>query len=262
MHAIPRSIRVLSLAIATITLSACELDTRVLPSSWATTASPEQYCPGDTVTVAYDFLAEMTCAADVDCTPYFPNVDFSSDPAGFPPQRITNYVGSVSFAPTADFVGVTLTADRDEVLIPTDEIGEHGRVIAVRPVSPRTITRHVRRIDGGIEESQVYGGFCAGATPSYEAVTLAPLPRNSPSLVLTEICNASSVPIFVTTLASPGPGEIALSIGECVARSDWAAAGDMIHVRPQIMDPTVRCSALDGGSPPRALQTRARLACR
>lgn len=263
MHAIRyRATWLLCLAIASITLSACHLDRRALGSSWATTASPEQYCPGDTATVAYDFLAEMTCAADVDCTPYFPNVDFSSDPASFPPQRITNYVGSVSFMPSADVVAVSVTADRDEVLIPTDEIGEHGRVVAVRPVAPRTVTRYVRRIDDLIEESQVYGGFCAGASHAYAPATLAPLPRYSPNLELTEICNASPVPIFISAPSWSDWWGIPLSIGQCAPISIGIPAGTMISARPQTMDPTARCSALDGGTPPRALQTRARLACR
>ena len=248
------------LAMAVLLLGGCKLDRRAFGGLGGVV--PQQFCPADTVTASFDLLAGETCPAGVDCAPYLPSVDISSNPAMFPPARFTNYVGSVPFTPSADRVDVTFNIDRESVLIPTERFEGGTRVFIQRsPIADHTVT--ATRITGTIERELLHGGMCAGATPVNASVELPGPPHLSANLGLVRLCNANPVAVVVTLPAPPGslePDTFNLAIGECIESPH--ADVHMVSIRPQVPDFSARCGAVDGAVPPRPLRTIAHLACR
>lgn len=81
------------IALAVLLLGGCKLDRRGLIGLGS--VSPQQFCPADTVTASFDLLAGETCPASVDCTPHFPNVGITSNPASFP-LRVSTTMSAAS----------------------------------------------------------------------------------------------------------------------------------------------------------------------
>lgn len=251
------------LLLALLALGACELDRSVIPGPLGRVA-PQQFCPGDTVTASYDLQLSDACPAGVDCAPYRPNVDVSSNPGAFPPTRINDYLGSLDFVPAADRTEVTFASDRNPVLIPTDRFRDGARVFLERGFSAPGV-HAVTRITGTIERELLHEGVCAGSTPMNASAELPGPPQLSPNMGLVEVCNASGVPV-VLSLDAPstatGMENIPLNASQCAVPSP-SATGRVVTVRPQSADPAARCSAVGGGfMPPRTLRTRVRMACR
>ena len=249
------------------TAGGCSLDRSII-SSWGE-ASPTQFCPGDAVTVSWDFQRTETCRDEALCAMYHPTVVVSSNPAGFPPRTVTGYRDSFSFNPTADVTRVDFDLDRDAVRVPTTRVDAEGRPIDALREGLRDDWREIRRITGSQETELVHDGMCAGATPVNSPATLPGPPRLSANLRLVSLCNRNGVPVVVTLAGSmPGSSHTqALMTGECL---DTGAPGvpagidgaRVVEVRPMFADPGVRCSATGPNSPPPALRTVALMACR
>lgn len=249
------------------TAAGCTLDRSII-ASWGD-ATPSQFCPGDTVTVSWDFLRTETCRDDALCAMYHPTVVVSSNPAAFPPRTVTGYRDSFSFSPTADVTRVDFDLDRDAVRVPTTRIDAEGRPIDALRERLRDDWREVRRIAGTQETELVHDGMCAGASPVNSPAELPGPPRLSPNLRLVSLCNRNGVAVEVTLSGSaPGTGYSQTLIpGECL---DTGAPGvptgtdasRVVAVRPLFTDPGVRCSATGPSTPPAPLRTVAVMACR
>lgn len=253
--------------LSTLALSACRLETSPIPS-FSRALSPEIYCPGDTLTASYDFLRSDSCPAGIDCSSYFPTVSMTSGEGLFMPQSFRAYSGSFNFPSAGDSVSVVFNTSNTTVLIPTERFDSGGARIFLqrtgyRPPETRTATLFTDQ-----QQDINHLGMCAGASPAYSAGVPLTAPEVSSRLVANGICNTSTVPIIATIVYPDVPGVIAppldipLGLRECrdIPRSDVAPV--QIRARPQMMDLSARCGALDGGSPPRGLSTRLSYMCR
>ena len=177
---------------------------------------PGQYCPGDTLTASYDFLryndGMCTPRAGIpdDCVAAAPTGIMTSNPALFPPTtRVDSYQNSIDFVASGDRVEVSFDFDAGAVFIPParllTEVLDHTRVA----------TRFV----DNLETALPHMGNCARGfvPPTYMPVMV---PRTSPSLGLTSICNPTSNGVTVNLMVSTDtPGEsfsTTLTPGNCL----------------------------------------------
>jgi hypothetical protein len=254
-------------ALAAVTASGCTLERSIIPT-WGD-VTPSQFCPGDTATVAWDFLGTETCRNETLCAMYHPTVQVSSSPMAFPPRTVTGYRDSFTFNPTADQTIVDFGINRSEVRVPTLRTDAEGRDIDVVRGGLRNYAVVVERIPDGQETELVHDGMCAGNTPVNSPETLPGPPVSSANLRLVSLCNRNGVAVVVT-LNGSAPGSThtqPLIPGECL---DTAAPGmpagidaaRVVEVRPMFPDPGVRCSATGPSNPPPTLRTTAVMACR
>jgi hypothetical protein len=261
-----RSVLVAATAAAVLGASGCRLERRPIVT-WAQ-VQPAQVCPGEAVTASFDFLREETCRDEAACRSHHPNVVISSAPTAFPTRHISGYSDSFTFTPDADSTRVLFDIDRDAVRIPTIRTDPDGtRIDVVREQvldSPLTVTR----ISGSVETELLHEGMCAGGAPVNASATLPGPPRTSANLRLRQLCNANGVPVTVT-LTGDSPGSVFsqdLRPGECLdtgmpGAPDGLDMAREIDVRPMLVDPGVRCSAVGPSTPPQTLRTIARQGC-
>jgi hypothetical protein len=251
-----------------VVASGCIIERRNLVAGY-TSVSPRQYCPGDAMTASYDLLGSDRCPADASCASFFPIVTITGTPAAFPPQSITNYVGSVNFtAPDAEQVSVLFDPDRDNVLIPTAETTPDGRVFIQRASQDQA---QIARRMSMLNRELIHGGMCAGSTPVNSSQPVPGLPEFSPNLRLTDLCNVNSVAVVVT-LSGGADGTSfpqTLSPGQCLASMPGVptstGSARVVEVRPVTPAPGTRCDAtgtMDNNVPPPPLRTLVRLSCR
>jgi hypothetical protein len=235
-----------------------------------TTVAPGQYCPGDAMTASYDLLGSDVCPADASCASFFPTVAISSTPAAFPAQSIVGYTGNVNFtAPDADRFSIMFNPDRDDVLIPTAEVVPGSGRVFIRRASLDQ-TRTASRISA-INQELVHDGMCAGAAPVNSSQTLPGLPRFSPNLRLTDLCNVNAVEVIVT-LSGGADGTSftqTLASGQCLSTMPGVPTSTqnarVVEVRPATVAPGTRCDStgtMNNNVPPPPLRTLARMACR
>lgn len=198
---------------AAVVANGCMLN-RTVPTV-AGTLVPGQYCPGDTLTASYDFLRynEGMCTPRAgvpnDCVTAAPTGTMTSNPVLFPPTtRVDSYQNSIDFVASGDRVEVSFDFDAETIFIPPakllTEVRDHTRVA----------TRFVDNLDTTLQHM----GECPTglAIPAYMPIIV---PRTSPSLGLTAICNPASNGATVDLIVSTGaPGEshpTTLSPGNC-----------------------------------------------
>lgn len=264
-HTLPRYciIAVCSVSVAT----GCIINRGILARSYSE-VSPRAYCPGDTITVSYDFLQDLRCPTGLDetCASFSPNVAITSDPVVFPAQSIRGYTGSFTFlAPDADRVNVLFNPDRDEVLIPTEEMRDGRRVFAGRPSLDQFA---IATRQGPLDTVLTHDGMCAGSEPVNAPQTLSGLPQFSPNLLLTDLCNLNTTHVIVTLSNGAGgtPYTQTLAPSQCISEMPGVPASTqnarVVEVRPMNMNPATRCTATGPNMPPPPLRMRARMQCR
>ncbi len=251
-------------ACAVIVANGCLLDRSPILPPWPT-LEPMQYCPGDTVRASYDFLGGRTCPAGVDCNPFIPNVVISSSPASFAPMSFRSYSAGFNFTPTADAVTVTFDADRDPVLVPTDEFRDGLRVFSSRPSPDSSLT--TRRITGAISNELVFPGMCAGASPINVPASVDTLPRLSSRLGLDTVCNNNGFDVVITLVGTGGTiYSTMVPNGSCLSTSmpgvpAGARATQTIEARPLALPPGTMCSATGPSTPPPTLRLTTSRTC-
>ncbi len=198
---------------AAVVANGCMLDRRPIFSPG--TVVPGQYCPGDTLVASYDFLrfAGGVCTpragSPSECSTAAPTVTMTSTPALFPPTTLQSYQNSVSFTASGDRVDVGFVYGTGSIFVPPSTL----------LVNVRDHTESATRIIGTVETTLPHMGNCARgfAVPTYAPVVV---PRSSPSLGLTSICNPTSNGVTVDlTISSDAPGEsfsTTLSPGSCL----------------------------------------------
>ena len=254
-------------ALAVAGTSGCILDRSPIAPGWPV-VEPRQYCPGDTVTASYDFLAGETCRTPEACAALQPTVTTSSSPADFPTRVIAGYTDRFTFVPSGDRVELSFTPDRNAVRVPTSRTDAEGRVIDVlrEGVNPQRVL--LTRINSPFESTLFHEGMCAGSTPTHAPARTVGTPIASPNLKLVELCNLNSVPVIVT-LSETTSGVVVerrLEHRECFATSEPGVVGGAdtartVSIRSLIPDVGARCSATGPNSPPAPLRTLARMAC-
>ncbi len=252
-------------ACAAIVANGCLIDRGPLLPAWAEVA-PRQFCSGDTLRASYDFLGGRTCPAGVDCSPFFPNVAVSSAPSSFSPMAFRNYAAAFDFTPAGDVVTVAFDIDRDNVLIPTEEIRDGTRVFLQRTgIADNNLT--ARRITGAIDTELVFPGMCAGATPTYAPAAVETLPQFSARLGLNTVCSTSTTDVNVTLSVASGESfSTTLAPGTCLSTSmpgvPAALRGtQLIEARPAVLPPGTLCSATGPSTPPPTLRLTTNRSC-
>ncbi len=230
--------------------------------------SPVAYCPGDTITASYDFLEDLRCPTGLEatCASFSPTVAIISEPVHFPAQSIRGYTGSFSFpAPDADRFNVWFRPDRNEVLIPTEEIRDGNRVFVGR----RSTEQYwVASRQGPLDRVLMHGGMCAGSAPVNAPQMVPGLPEFSPNLLLTDLCNINPVHVVVTLSGDTSGASYtqALAPNQCLndmpGVPGTTQSARLVEVRPMNMDPATRCTATGPYMPPPPLRTRVRMQCR
>lgn len=254
-------------ALAAVMVGGCTLDRSIIPS-WGE-ATPGQVCPGEPVTVSYDFLRTETCRNDELCAMYHPTVVVSSNPVAFPPRTVTGYRDSFTFVPTAELTRVDFAIDRNAVRVPTMRNDPEGRPIDAIREGLRNDRRDIRLITGNQETTLVHDDMCAGSTPVNSPEMIPGPPLTSANLRLVSLCNRNGVTVVVT-LSGGAPGvshSETLIPGDCLETGapgvpDGTDASRVVEVRPMFPDPGVRCSAVGPSTPPPTLRTVAVMACR
>lgn len=230
--------------------------------------APREYCPGDTIAVSYDFLKELRCPTGLEdaCTSFSPTVAITSEPMAFPARSIRGYTGSFSVvAPDAERFRVTFDPDRDEVLIPTEEIRDGNRIFVGRVSGNQTYTASRQT---ALDRVLVHDGMCAGNQPVNAPQMLPGLPQFSPNLQLTDVCNLNATHVIATLSggASGTPYTQTLAPSQCLSEMPGVpgsiASARTVEVRPMNPDPGTRCTATGPNMPPPPLRTRARMQCR
>ena len=254
-------------ALAAAAAGGCTLDRSIIPA-WGE-VTPTQICPGDTVTVSWDFLRTETCRNDELCAMYHPTVVVTSNPSAFPPRTVTGYRDSFTFNPTADVTRVDFGIDRNAVRVPTTRNDDAGRPIDAIREGLRNDWREVRRIPDGQETELVHDGMCAGGMPVNSPEALPGDDYSSPNLRLVSLCNRNAVAVVVTLNGSvPGDTVTQTLMPRDCLNTDAPGmpatidAARVVEVRPLFPDPGVRCSATGPNNPPPTLRTVAVMACR
>lgn len=257
----------LTLALVAIAgTSGCVLERRPL-QSWDQ-ISPRQACPGDVVSVGFDFQGAETCRNEEQCAGLHPTVVMSAAGGAFPTRTATAYRDRFEFTPTADETLINFDIDRSSVRIPTTRVDDEGRPIDVVIDSLSDLSRIVTVVRGTQSTELVHDGMCAGGAPVNSPETLPGPPSTSPNLRLMSLCNRNGVSVVVTLNgAEPGsaftqtliPGECLDTSGPGVPAS--VASTRVVEVRPLFMDVGVRCSATGPSTPPPALRTVAVMGC-
>jgi hypothetical protein len=245
-------------ASAAIVANGCMLDRRPIHSPGRLV--PAQYCPGDTLTASYDFLATLTCTprpgTTGDCVTTAPTVTMTSSPALFPSTTLQSYQNTVSFPASGDRVDVNFFYGTTNVFIPPSAL-----------LAVRDNTASATRLTGTTEQELIHDGSCSGGNMPAN-ITLGP-PRLSPNLRLVELCNFNTIPIEVTLSGSPAgdPPPQRLEPGRCLDTGAPGMAGAdgarMVNVRPLIIvGGPYRCTGTSADPISPTLRTFARMACR
>ena len=258
----------LTVAVLTTTFaSGCIIDRRPL-QGWAE-VTPTLACPGDTVTVAYDFLLDETCRNEEQCAGLHPTVVVSADNGAFATRTVTAYQHSFGFTPEADTTRVHLDIDRGSVRVPTTRVDPEGRPIDVVRENLDDLSRVVTVVRGNRETELVHDGMCAGGMPVNSPEALPGDDYSSPNLRLVSLCNRNGVSV-VATLTGSATGESytqALAPGDCLDPNgpgvpSGIASASTVEVRPMFPAGGTICSATGPSNPPPTLRTVAVMACR
>lgn len=198
---------------AAVVANGCMLDRRIIISPG--TVVPGQYCPGDTLVASYDFLrfAGGVCTPRAgspgECSTAAPTVTMTSTPALFPPTTLQAYQNSVSFTASGDRVDVGFAYGATSVFIPP----------STPLLNVRDHTESATRFVDNLDTPLPHMGNCARGLvpPTYAPVMV---PRSSPALGLTSICNPASNGVTVNlTVSTDVPGEsfsTTLTAGNCL----------------------------------------------
>ncbi|MCX7034107.1 MAG: hypothetical protein NT046_09080 [Arenimonas sp.] len=258
----------LAVAIIAVTCtSGCIIERRNL-QGWDR-ISPSLACPGDVVSVGYDFLGTETCRNEEQCAGLHPSVVISSSGDAFPARTVTGYRQSFDFTPVADETRIAFDIDRGSVRVPTTRVDAEGRPIDVVIEGVEDIARTVTLVRGNRETELVHDGMCAGGMPVNSPETLPGDDRTSPNLRLVSLCNRNGVSVVVTLNGSE-PGVTytqALSPGQCLDPNapgvpSGIAGARTVEVRPMFPAGGTVCSATGPSNPPPTLRTVAVMACR
>lgn len=260
-----------SLAAGVLLTNGCVIRHDV-PARSMGTVSPAHYCPGDRVSAQYDLLGATTCVSrpGLSCEMATPTIQLSSTPEAFPPRSFTAFAGGLEFVPTADRVDVRFATGsslgEQTYFVP---ILDRGGMPTTVQVSVRDTTRSTERIVAPGPHPLTHQGVCAGDMPTHAPAPLPGLPTHSPNLRLQELCNGQETPIFVSITGASG-----ISASNMLGpRACWQnpgppgmpgafGSGDVVSARSTTIDPSVRCSATEGGVPPMPITTVATMACR
>jgi len=222
--------------------------------------SPSQYCPNDTLIASYDITRRETCVSRdrADCADLAPEYLLSIDPPLEPDVTIRGYTGSRAFAPNGGPVAVTFTPNSESLAYPIVNSAGDERWAA------RWIRREVHRSEPLIGETSAslnHTGMCSGETPVNAPVVLGGLSNISGRMVVERVCNTDSVPMVVTANGGPGGPSASqmLPSGGCLPLG-WPAAPTTVSVVAPFA-PETRCSAVQGSTPPRTVQTTAFIRC-
>ncbi len=257
-------IAVCSVSVAT----GCIINRGVLEGPGYAAVAPSSYCPGDTITASVDFLQDLRCPAGLEelCMTFSPTVAITSEPEIFPVQSISGYTGSFDFiAPDAPSFNVRFNPNRDEVLIPTEEIRDGNRVFVGRSSTDRLLAATRQ---GPLDRVLTHDGMCAGSEPVNAPQMVPGLPQFSPNLILTDLCNLNTAHVIVTLSGGAGgsPYTQTLAPNQCLSEMPGVPASTqsarVVEVRPMNMDPGTRCTATGPHMPPPPLRTRVRMQCR
>jgi hypothetical protein len=247
--------------------SGCIINRGNLTRGYAEVA-PRAYCPGDTIAVSYDFLEDLRCPAGLEdaCASFSPTVAITSEPLVFPARSIRGYTGDfTATAPELDRFSVLFNPDRDEVLIPTDEIRDGDRVFVGRESRDQT---YLATRQGPLDNVLTHEGMCAGSEPVNVPQTLPGLPWFSPNLLLTDLCNINPVPVIVTLSGGADGASYTQTLAPNQCLGDMPGvptsigSARMVDVQPMTMNPATRCTATGPNMPPPPLRTRVRMQCR
>jgi len=258
----------LALAVIAVTgTSGCIIERRWL-QGWDE-VTPTLACPGDVVTVGFDFLGTETCRNEEQCASLHPTVVMSSSAGAFAARTVTGYRHSFDFIPVADETRVNFDIDRGSVRVPTVRVDPEGRPIDVVMEHIEDIGRIVTLVRGNRETELVHDGMCAGGMPVNSPEPLPDTRNTSPNLRLVSLCNRNGVTV-VATLNGSEPGvshSQTLEPGQCLdpTRPGVPAGidrGSIVEVRPMFPVPGTLCSATGPSSPPPTLRTVAVMACR
>lgn len=227
-------------------------------------ATPQNFCPGDTVSAGFDLIGVDNCVSrpGLDCANTRPRVSISSAPEAFPAQTINDYRGRIDFAPEADNVAVSFSAGpgpRTTILLPTLDAGGNPTTRAFEVINNSAT---VRRINGSGRYELLHHGICAGPTPAHAPALLPGPPLHSANLRLGSICNPNDAAVAVTVAGNT----LTLRPGDCVDPSPPGSpgaigAGAPVEIRALSIDPAARCGALEGGTPPSPLRLQVDMAC-
>lgn len=255
-------------ACSTSVATGCIIHRGVLTGPGYAAVTPRNYCPGDPGTASFDFLEDLRCPAGLDelCATFSPTVAITSEPMLFPAQSTRGYTGNVDFiAPDAPSFNVRFNPDRDEVLIPTEEIRDGNRVFVGRSSTDRSL---VATRQGPLDTVLTHDGMCAGGVPVNAPQMLPGLPDFSPNLALTDLCNINTAHVIVT-LSGGADGSTytqPLAPNQCLSGMPGVPSSTqnarVVEVRPMNMDPATRCTATGPHMPPPPLRTRAQMQCR
>ncbi len=255
-------------ACSTAVATGCIIERGVLAGPGYAAVAPRNYCPGDPVTASFDFLADLRCPMGLDelCTTFHPTVAITSEPMLFPAQSIRGYTGNVDFiAPDAPSFNVRFNPDRDETLIPTEEIRDGNRVFAGRSSTDRLLgaTRQ-----GPLDRVLTHDGMCAGGVPVNAPQMVPGTPEFSPNLLLTDLCNINPVHVIATLSGDTSGASYTQVLAPNQCLNDMPGvpgttqSARLVEVRPMNMDPATRCTATGPHMPPPPLRTRVRMQCR
>jgi hypothetical protein len=255
-----------AVVVATCT-SGCIIERRHL-QGWDQ-VTPMLACPGDVVSVGYDFQGSETCRNEEQCAGLHPSVVISASGGAFPTRTVTGYRHSFDFTPVADETRIDFDIDRSSVRVPTVRVDTEGRPIDVVIDNVEDIGRIVTVQRGNRETELVHDGMCAGGAPVNSPDTLPGDDRTSPNLRLVSLCNRNGVSV-VATLNGSEPGVTysqALAPGECLDPNapgvpSGIAAARTVEVRPMFPAGGTICSATGPSNPPPTLRTVAVMACR
>jgi hypothetical protein len=231
------------------------------------TVSPENYCPGDTVTASYSLLSGAACVSrpGMDCSTIAPTLTISGTPASFPPQSFNSLTGGLSFMPTEPRVDILFAMPSSPTSVMYPSVNPMTGAATFSSGKFANTTHAVRRIDVEMNRMLTHSGMCAGMSAVYAPATLAGMPADSPSLRLRRVCNTSPVAITVTLTSAAGDFNRNLGPGACFSLDEPGVpsgvdASVLLAARPQTIDPG-QCDPLQGTSPPPALTTTAIFAC-
>lgn len=231
--------------------------------------SPQQFCPGDTITARYDLTAGAACVSrpGSNCATAGPTIDITSTPMSFPPRSTTGLIDSFSFTTEAPRVDVQFTPVVATRIFsyPVVDAMSGSPAVMLRSVSP--VTRSAERIDGMRMQTLDHGGMCMGSTPVNAPAMIAGLPQFSENLRLRTVRNINRIPIQVTLTAASGNSFTRdIMPGETFDTSEPGVLPEItlartVSVRPMAVDPSTQCTSLQNPTPPPNLRTEIALSC-
>lgn len=257
-----------AIAIGVLLTNGCALPHAPVPASEFGKVSPQEYCPGDTVTASYDLTMETACVSrpGFDCATIAPPITISSSPVAFPPHTSTALIDSTTFMPTEPRIDVLFSLPTSPTLVLYPSVNAMTGAPQMTSRYIKNTTRTVERLEGEIMQTFTHNGMCNGSTPVHAAARIADMPEFSPNLSIRQVCNTSAVPIEATLSGASGEFTRRVDAGECFGLDEpgipaGLGSARIVGVRSLMVDPTAQCDSLQGMTPPQSLSTRVVLAC-